>query len=322
MQYVNLTGTSIKISRMSLGTMMFGDQTKEEDCLSIMDYAFEHGVNLFDTASSYANGEGERIIGKGLKGRREKIILATKIFNKSGDDQNDYGLNRRHLIKCTDACLKRLNTDYIDLMYIHNPDYETKTEETLETMSTLIRSGKILYFGVSNHAAWQIADIMGLCDKYGFIKPVISQNVYNLLLRDVENELLPCLKHYQIGMSVYNPIAAGLLSGKYKSKELQENTRFANKKLYYDRYWTDKYFDGLLKLTNIAEKKGLPLLNMALRWCSYRPGVTSVLSGVSRIEQLKQNVEIFSEAALDEETINECNKVWEEMENKTFQYNR
>ena len=322
MQYVNLSRTSIKVSRMSLGTMMFGDQTSESDSLAMMDYAFSQGVNFWDTASTYADGEGEKIVGKGLKGRRNKIILATKIFHKSGEDMNDTGLNRRHLINCTEASLKRLGTDYIDLMYLHAPDYETEIEETLDTMNMLIRSGKILYFGVSNYAAWQVADIAGICERKGYVKPIISQNVYNLLIRDIERELIPCLKNYNMTLAVYNPIAAGLLSGKYKTRELLENTRFANKKLYYDRYWTDKYLDGVEKLQAIADKKGIPLLDLALTWCSYRPGVNTVLSGVSKIEQLKQNIEIFSKTALDDQTIEECNAVWDEMEGKTFLYNR
>ena len=263
MQYINLPRTSIKVSRMCLGTMMFGGQTNEADSKAIMDYAFEQGVNFWDTASYYLEGEGEKVVGKGLKGRREKIILATKVFGKVGDDMNDQGLNRRHIINCTEGSLKRLGTDYIDLMYMHSPDHETEVEETLDTLTTLVRDGKIRYIGISNYAAWQVADIVAICDKRGYIKPIISQNVYNLLLRDVERELLPCLKAYKIGMSVYNPIAAGLLSGKYKSKELVENTRFTNNKLYYDRYWSDKYFEGLGKLTAIADKNGLPLIDMA-----------------------------------------------------------
>ena len=138
----------------------------------------------------------------------------------------------------------------------------------------------------------------------------------------MERELIPCLKAYNIGMSVYNPIAAGLLAGKYKSRELLENTRFSNNKLYYNRYWSDKYFDGVEKLSAIADKNGMPLLDIALRWCSFRPGISAVISGVSKMEQLKQNIKILGEPALDEGIIEECNKVWDDMEGKTFFYNR
>jgi aryl-alcohol dehydrogenase-like predicted oxidoreductase len=235
---------------------------------------------------------------------------------------NDRGLNRRHIIASTDISLKNLNTDYIDLMYMHAPDYDTEMEETLDTFTSLIRAGKIRYLGVSNFAAWQIADIMALCDKRGYIRPIISQNPYSLIFRDIERELLPCLKAHKIGMAVYNPIAAGLLSGKYKSRELMENTRFANKKLYYDRYWTDKNFNGVEKLAAIADQNSLPLLDLALRWCIYRSGVSVVICGVSRMEQLKQNIAIFEGAPLNDDILKACDQVWNEMEGKTFFYNR
>ena len=322
MQYVNLPGTSVKVSRMCLGTMMFVDQTSEADSLAIMDYAYDQGVNFYDTASSYIKGEGEKVVGKGLQGRREKVILATKLFYPVSDERNDNGLNRRHIIASTEASLKRLNTDYIDLMYMHAPDYDTDMEETLDTFSALIRAGKILYLGLSDFAAWQVADILALCDKRGYIRPLISQNVYNAIFRDVESELLPCLRAHKMGMAVYNPIAAGLLSGKYKSREVLENTRFANKKLYYDRYWTDKNFDAVEKYAAIADKNGMPLLDLAFRWCASRPGITSVISGVSKLEQLKQNIRIFDDPALAPEIVQACDKIWEETEGKTFSYNR
>lgn len=323
MQYVNLPNTSIKISRMCLGTMMFGgEQLKEADALPIIDYAYDQGINFFDTSASYLKGEGERILGIGLKGRREKVIVSTKICHPNSDEMNDRGLNRRHIINSTDASLKRLNTDYIDLVHMHAPDSDTDMEETLDTFTTLIRAGKIRYLGVSNFAAWQVADIAALCDKRGYIRPIISQNVYNLIMRDVERELMPCLKAHKMGMSIYNPIAAGLLSGKYQSRKLIENTRFTNRKLYYDRYWKDKYLDAAEILAAIAEKRNLSLLELAIRWCNSRPGVSAILSGVSKLDQLKQNIKIFEQPILDEETIKTCNQVWDDMEGKNFFYNR
>jgi aryl-alcohol dehydrogenase-like predicted oxidoreductase len=322
MEYNNLPGTSVKVSRMCLGTMMFGDQTGEADSLAIIDYALDAGINFIDTAASYVGGGGEKIIGKGLTGRREKVIIATKIFYPVSNELNDNGLNRRHIIASTEASLKRLQTDYIDLMYMHAPDYDTEMEETLDTFTTLIRAGKIRYLGVSNFAAWQIADILALCDRRGYIKPVISQNVYNALIRDVERELLPCLRAHKMGMAAYNPIAAGLLSGKYKSREIMENTRFANKKLYYDRYWTDKNFKAVEQLSALADKYGLSLLELAFRWCNSRPGIAAVISGISRLEQVQQNIQLFNQPVLAEEILKACDTVWEEMEGKTFLYNR
>jgi aryl-alcohol dehydrogenase-like predicted oxidoreductase len=302
--------------------MMFGDQTNAADSLAIIDYAFDQGINFFDTAASYTGGESEKITGKGLAGRRDKALIATKIFYPVSDELNDSGLNRRHIIASTEASLKRLNTDYIDLVYMHAPDYETEMEETLDTFTALIRAGKIRYLGVSNFAAWQIADILALCDKRGYIKPIISQNVYNTLIRDVERELLPFLKTHKMGMAAYNPIAAGLLSGKYKSREILENTRFANKKLYYDRYWTDRNFKAVEELSAVADKYGLSLLELAFRWCNSQSVVAAVISGVSRLEQAKQNIQIFNQPVLAGDILKACNTVWEEMEGKTFLYNR
>ena len=322
MQYANLPGTSVKVSRVGLGTMMLGDQTSEADSFSIVDYAFGQGINFFDTASSYIKGEGEKILGKALKGRRDKVIISTKVFYPTSDDLNDRGLNRKHIIATVNTSLERFNTDYMDIVYMHAPDYDTEMEETLDTFTSLIRAGKIRYLGVSNYSAWQIADMLAICDKRGYIKPIVSQNVYNLLLRDVEMELLPCLKAHKMGMIVYNPIAAGLLSGKYKSRELVENTRFANKKLYHDRYWHDKYFNAVEKFSSVADKYGLSLLELAFKWCANQPGVAAVLCGVSKLEQLKQNIQVFEGPSLDDEILKACNLVWEEMEGKTFLYYR
>ncbi len=165
MQYHNLPGTSLKVSALSLGTMMFGGQTSEADSIAIMDCAADGGINFWDTANAYNQGESERIVGKGLKDRRDSIILATKVFNQMGGGLNDHGLSRRHILAAVDASLKRLDTDYIDLYYLHAPDYETGIEETMDTMTGLVRAGKIRYIGVSNYAAWQIADILALCEK-------------------------------------------------------------------------------------------------------------------------------------------------------------
>ena len=322
MQYVNLPCTSVKVSRMCLGTMMFGGQTNETDSLAIIDYAIDQGINFFDTASSYLKGEGEKVVGKGLKGRREKVIISTKVCHPVTDEMNDRGLSRKHIIESTDASLKRLQTEYIDLMYMHQPDNDTDLEETLDTFTTLIHLGKIRYLGVSNFSAWQIADIYALCDKRGYIRPIISQNAYSLIFRDVELELLPCLKAHRMGFAVYNPIAAGLLSGKYKTKELQENTRFTNRKLYYDRYWTDKNFESVGKYSAIAEQYGLTLLELALRWVNSQGSVSLVVSGVSKLNQFKQNIPIFGAPPLDKEIVDACKKAYDAIEGKTFYYNR
>lgn len=317
-----MPGTSLKVSRLSLGTMTFGSQTNEADSLKIMDYAFDRGINLFDTADVYNQGEGERIVGKGLKGRRDNILLATKVRNQMGNNPLDQGLSRRHLLSAVDASLKRLDTGYIDIYYLHAPDYDTGLEETLDTMTGLVRAGKIRYIGVSNYAAWQIADILAVCDKHSLIRPVVTQNVYNLITRGLEDELKPFLKAHNMGMIIYNPIAAGLLAGKHKPGQPEGNTRFAINRQYYNRYWLGENFNALERLTKIAADRGMTLLQLAYKWCVYHGNVTSVLSGVSRPEQLSQNISAIEGEPLDDVVIAACDGVWLSLVGNRFKYNR
>ncbi|MDR2933557.1 MAG: aldo/keto reductase [Oscillospiraceae bacterium] len=322
MQYNNLPGTNLKLSALSLGTMMFGGQTSEADSLSIMDYAYEHGMNFWDTANMYNEGECEKVVGKGLKNRRERIFLATKVNGQMGDNPFDKGLSRRNIFNAVDASLKRLGTDYIDLYYMHHPDHETDIEQSLEAMTNLVWQGKIHYIGVSNFAAWQIADMLAICDKRGYIAPVISQNVYNPITRGVEQELVPFLLKHKMGMAVYNPLAAGLLAGKHKPGQPADNTRFSNSKLYYDRYWSDENFAAVEKLTNIAQKFGLSLLELAYKWCASRQSVTTIICGVSKLSQLEQNIATMEGAALSDAALAECDDVWRSLAGTRFAYNR
>jgi aryl-alcohol dehydrogenase-like predicted oxidoreductase len=311
------------VPELCLGTMMFGGQTCEADSLAIMGYAYEQGLNFWDTADVYNHGESERIVGKGLKGRRGNIVLATKVGSDMGDGPNARGLSRYHIVASVEDSLRRLGTDYLDIYYLHTPDYGTRMEETLDTMATLVRAGKIRYVGVSNYAAWQMADMLSICEKNGGVKPVITQNVYNLITRGIEAELVPFLTRHEIGMVVYNPIAAGLLVGKHKREAPQQNTRFANNKNYYDRYWAEENFDAVDKLAAIAAEAGVGLLELSMKWCLAQKGVTSVITGVSRLEQLEQNIASVKGETLDERTIDRCNAVWDALPvGSRFAYNR
>jgi aryl-alcohol dehydrogenase-like predicted oxidoreductase len=302
--------------------MMFGGQTGEADSLAIMDLAFERGVNAFDTSNNYNQGESERIVGKGLRGRRDKIILATKVRNKMGDDPNAAGLSRHNILNAAEASLKRLDTDYIDIYYLHAPDYETAIEETMETMDSLVKAGKIRYIGVSNFAAWQIADILAVCDKRNLVTPIVTQNVYNAITRGIETELVPFLTEHKLGMAVYNPIAAGLLAGKHKPGAPATNTRFANNRLYFDRYWSDENFVAIEKLMEIAADNGMSILSLAMKWCAANPSVTTIISGVSRPSQLEQNIASLEGVPLSPEILERCDGVWKSLSGTRFQYNR
>jgi len=324
MTYNNLPGTNLKLSQISLGTMMFGGQTSEADSLSIMDRAYELGINFWDTASSYQTGETERIVGLGLRGRRDNVFVATKIYNRTGPNPLlDFGLSRRNIMSGIDKSLKRLGTDYVDLYYMHRPDPITDIEETLDAMSTLVRMGKVRYIGVSNFAAWQIADILAMCDKRGYIAPVISQNVYNTITRSVEPELVPFLKAHNIGMAVYNPVAAGLLTGKHKlGATPTADTRFANDKNYTNRYWTPENFAAVEKLTKIADDEGMSIIELAFRWCAARPTVTTIIAGVSRLSQLEQNAAMLEGPTLSAEAFAACDEVWRDLAGNHFMYMR
>jgi len=312
----------LKISALSLGTMMFGAQTNVTESLAIMGCAYERGVNFWDTANVYNQGESERIVGKALGGHRDGVFVATKVHGQMGENPFDAGLSRRNIRAAAEASLKRLNTDYIDLLYMHAPDPETELDESLYAMNELVAAGKVHYIGVSNYAAWQIADILAICDKRGYVAPVITQNVYNLITRGVEAELVPCLLKHNVGMTVYNPIAGGLLAGKHKPGAPAENTRFALNKTYHARYWSDENFKAVEKLTGIAKDAGITILELALRWCVTRPSVTSIISGVSKLTQLEQNINAFEGPELPNESLAACDAVWLTLAGARFAYYR
>lgn len=317
-----LPGAGIALSRLTLGTMMFGGQTDEKDSLSIMDLALERGINSFDTANVYNQGESERIVGKALKGRRDQVILATKVAGQMGDHPFDKGLSRLSILRAVEASLKRLDTDYIDIYYLHSPDYQTPIEETLSAMDRLIQSGKVRYLGISNYAAWQAADILHISDRRGYAPPVITQNVYNLITRGIEGEFLPFLKEHPMGLAVYNPIAGGLLAGKHKPGQPEADTRFALNENYYKRYWQSDNFDALDALQDIAKEEGLPLIQLAYKWLAESPFVTTIITGVSKLKQLEQNLTLLGGPRLSDKARSACDALYARLSGGRFQYNR
>lgn len=321
MDYNKLINTELLIPKMSLGTMTFGGQTDETESLKIMDYAYNHGINLFDTANIYTNGASEAIVGKGIKSIRENIILASKVGYPSGTKLSNVCLTKEAIYGEIDKSLKRLNTDYIDLYYLHAPDYETPMEESLEAMTQLVEQGKVKYIAISNHSAWQIAEIMAICEREGFVKPVMTQNVYNAITRSIEPELIPYLDKHPIGLTVYNPIAAGLLTGKHINGPAK-NSRLADNPIYKGRYWSEANIVSSNKLMSIAEDAGMTILELAFKWCLANRHVTSIISGVSNLSQLEQNMKTLEGDGLSENVIEACRRVWDEHTGKPFGYNR
>lgn len=322
MEYKNIKNTDLDISLFNLGTMMFGGQTKEEDSLIIMDKALDLGINLFDTANIYNNGQSEIVVGKGIKGRRSDIVLATKVGYPMGGNLNNAGLSPKILHASIDESLQRLNTDYVDIYYMHAPDYHVPIEESLEAMTSIIQSGKARYFGVSNFAAWQIADLMAACQQHGFIKPIITQNVYNPITRGIESELIPYLNAHNLALTIYNPIAAGLLAGKHKPGQPTENTRFSNSPVYYDRYWSESNFKALDQLCELADSLDMSILELTMTWCASSPNVTSIITGVSKLSQLEQNVTSIKKDKLTQETFDQFDHIWKTLTGNRFSYNR
>jgi len=322
MEYVNLTGTGLKVSRFCLGTMEYGAQANEKDSIEMVHYAIDQGINFVDTANVYQSGESERITGKAIKKKRDKLVLATKVGSFFGKGPNENGLSRRHILEQVDASLKRLDTDFIDIYYMHRPDPNTPVAETLEAMDTIIRNGKVRYIGISNFAAWQACmfHYEGIRRNLNF--PVVSEMVYNPLTRGIEQEYLSFIEQFNIGLVVYNPLAGGLLTGKYKDKKLESGGRFRLKKGYYNRYWNEENFGAVEEFSFLANKAGISLVELSMRWLHSQSCVDSILVGASKMSQLSENLAALRDGPLPAELLEGCDSIWEKIKGSRYQYNR
>ena len=286
--------------------MTFGFQCDEPTSFAILDRAAEKGITFLDSSDVYPLGGGleragrtEEIIGKWIRGKRHDWVIATKCFGATGPQPFHAGNNRRHIFDAIDASLRRLGTDYIDLYQLHGYDPEVTADETLGALDTIVRAGKVRYIGCSNYLAYQLARAIGRSDAKGFARFVCVQPRYNLLFREFERELFPLCVEEGIGVIPFNPIAGGLLTGKYdRTKPASEGTRFAYTgrigTLYRDRYWQDKIFDGVDALNAFAKEVGIPLATLSVAWVLAQHWVTSPIIGASRAEQLDATI-----AALD-----------------------
>jgi aryl-alcohol dehydrogenase-like predicted oxidoreductase len=323
MEYRILQGTDLRVSRASFGTMTFGAQADQATSARMVDQCLEAGVNFFDTANMYNLGRAEIVLGQALGNRRSQVIVASKVRNRMGEAPDDAGLSRAAIRKALDASLKRLGTDYVDLYYLHAPDYDTPIDETLEAMDEAVRSGKVRYPAISNYAAWQICEILWLSEKKGYQPPKISQPMYNVVARAIEDEYLPFCKRFGISVIPYNPLAGGLLTGKQsREKGPIEGTRFDKNTLYLGRYWHDDYFAAVEELRTVARDAGKSLVELALQWLLGREQVDSVILGASRPEQLAENLRAFESGRLDDATLARCDEVWKRLRGITPKYNR
>ena len=319
MLYNYLPSTGVKVSKVSLGAMTFGGQTDEKESIDIIDFAISEGVNFIDTARLYTDGRSEEIVGKALKKHiRRKIILASKVrYAENG------GLTQRNIKRQIDRSLKALQTDFLDIYYMHGPDRHTPFEETMYAMNDLIKAGRIRYIGVSNFAAWEIDNLLWIADKRNLSGPVITENIYNLITRRIEDELLACLNHHKLGLVIYNPLAGGLLTGKHSIEEITSNTRFTEDPMYVDRYWNSDSFNALKELSEAAGDYGMNLLELALSWCISRPYVDSVIIGASKLSQIQQNIQIihkFENIPFSEDLDKLCDSVWRKLTGSSSNY--
>ncbi len=285
--------------------------------------ALDAGVNFIDTADKYNDGVSEEILGKALKGKRDGIVLASKVRNPMGEyELKDVGLTRWHILRGVEASLKRLNTDCLDIYYLHQPDYNTPLEESLTAFDQLVRQGKVMYIGMSNYAAWQVCHALWMCDRNHLISPVVNQCVYNLLTRGIEQEFLPFCREFNLGLTVYNPLAGGMLTGKHTPGKLPtEGTRFQLNEAYYERYWRESNFNAVAELMEVARQAGKKPVELALQWLAAQDVVDSIIIGFSKMEHLEENLSAWA-GKLDEDTLKACDEVWSKIKGGSFQYNR
>jgi len=298
---VRLGRSGLVVSRLALGTMTFGLQTDEVTSHAILDKAVAGGITLIDTADVYplggtlqTVGETEAIIGRWLKAggaaRRHGIVLATKAVGRMGPHAWDHGASRQHLLSAIDASLARLQVDHVDLYQLHHDDRSAPLDEMLEALDTIVKSGRARYVGVSNFLAYRLARMLGRAEFLRVVKPVCVQPRYSLLFREIERELLPLCADDGLGVIPYNPLAGGLLSGKYAvGSAPQAGTRFTlgtTASMYQDRYWNERCLATAATLQGVAADAGLPLATLAVAWTMANPVISAPILGASRPEQL------------------------------------
>ncbi len=287
-----LGASGLKVSKLWLGTMMFGDQTDEAEAARIVDATRDAGLNAIDTADVYAAGESERITGRLIARDRERWVLATKLANPTGPGANDRGLSRRHMVRALDASLARLGTDWVDILYLHREDATTPLEETVAAMAHLLATGKVHYFGISNFRAWNIARIAELCRAAGIPAPVVCQPPYNAMTRQIETELLPCCAHYGIGVVAYSPIARGVLSGKYAPGAAPpEGSRAArNDKRILQTEFRAESLAFAQRIAEHARSRGRTPLAFALGWVWNNALVHGLIGGPKTLAQWQEYI--------------------------------
>ncbi len=298
MEYVNLGRTGLKVSRICLGTMTYGTSRwrdwvlDEEASRPFIQRALELGINFFDTADMYSLGVSEEVVGRALRdfARRDRVIIATKVFQAMSDDVNDRGLSRKHIMDGIDNSLRRLGTEYIDLYQIHRFDYSTPIEETMEALHDVVRAGKVRYLGASSMYAWQFAKMQHTAILHGWTPFVAMQNHYNLAYREEEREMIPLCIDQGVGLIPWSPLARGFLTRPRPREGWGDTTRSQTDNLAQNYYYRDSDFAVLDALVALAEELGHTPAQVALAWMLHKPGITAPIIGASKLHHLEELV--------------------------------
>jgi len=295
MEYRELGRTGVKVSPLCLGTMNFPEPSGETESIEIINRALDGGINFVDTANVYNQGESEKIVGRALEenGRRDEVVLATKVYGQMGDGPNESGVSRYHIIKACEDSLRRLRTDRIDLYQLHRPGLTVPQDETLRAFDDLVRSGKVRYIGCSTHPAWMVMEALAVSERYGIARYISEQPPYNLLDRRIENELIPLAQKYGLALLPWSPLAGGILAGRYKdSKSYPDGSRAAQGE-WFARRVNQKGIQVAVKVAEMAAERGLTTSQLALLWVKDQPGVTAPIIGPRTVGHLEDALGIL-----------------------------
>jgi 1-deoxyxylulose-5-phosphate synthase len=319
---IKLKNTDLEVSRFCFGTMTFGKPLDQAGATQLVNRCVEAGINFFDTANMYQTGVAETMLGHAIKGKRDHLVIASKVFFKAGDAPDQQGLSRKAIVRAIEESLQRLGTDYLDLYYFHAPDHQVPIEESMEAMESLVKQGKVRYPASSNYAGWQVVQMLGIARERGWHAPYVSQPMYNLLARGIEQEYLPMCKEFGISNVVYNPLAGGLLTGKHKQDKVTPGTRFDANQMYQDRYWHEQYFRAVEQLRKTAQASGRSLVSLALNWLWHHSASDCIILGASRLPQLNENLATLDDGPLPADVLKACDEIWKNLRGPLPYYNR
>ena len=286
-EYKLLGKTGVRVSELCFGTMSFGGDADEKTSAALFNHCREAGINFFDCANVYAGGRSEEILGKLIADCRSEVIVTSKGFGQMGTDINAKGSSRRNLHLAVEASLKRLNTDYLDVYFLHHFDNDVPLEQSLRALDDLVKAGKILYPAASNYAAWQISQALGISAREGWAAFEVIQPMYNLVKRQAEVEILPMARFFNLGVITYSPLGAGLLSGKYGKNRRPDSGRLTDNAMYQKRYSEGGYYDIAEGFTEFAREGGYDPAALAVAWAAANPAVTAPIIGARNLDQLK-----------------------------------